>query len=341
MSGLKALRLIGASLATALALTGLACLLPDDPYQRWQLTDGTIFDQLRWAYERIHYDERPVDVAIVGPSKTLLGLSAERIAERLAERGEAANVANFSVVATGRNVQWAILDELFKTKSPKIVVVGVDDAPFPYGHPAFKYVAPAGAIAFPPAPLLHNFFPDLWRLPYRQTKLFAAKFFPAFFGLRREFDPAVYAATKSEFTSGVLHLDNRTFDMDREVSEPTLRAQIQPPPASTTADSLLRGCCNDGDDPTYIRAIGELAKAHGARLIFAFFPMFGGPPTIADREFLARYGVVVDNGDLSLKSALYENWTHLNHAGAMVASDRVASAIADMRTSSLLPPRVQ
>ena len=50
MSGLKALRTIGASLAVGLVLNGLACLLPDNAYQRWQLTDSTIFDQLRWAY---------------------------------------------------------------------------------------------------------------------------------------------------------------------------------------------------------------------------------------------------------------------------------------------------
>ena len=34
----------------SVALSALACLLPDDPYRRRQLTDGTIFDQLRWAY---------------------------------------------------------------------------------------------------------------------------------------------------------------------------------------------------------------------------------------------------------------------------------------------------
>ena len=34
----------------SVALSALACLLPDDPYRRRQLTDGTISDQLRWAY---------------------------------------------------------------------------------------------------------------------------------------------------------------------------------------------------------------------------------------------------------------------------------------------------
>ena len=102
-------------------------------------------------YERIHFDPGPIDVVIVGPSGTLLGLSAARIEERLASLGRPANVANFSLEADGRNVSWAIIDEVYKSKSksPKVIVVGISAVPYPYGHPAFKYVASAEAIAFP------------------------------------------------------------------------------------------------------------------------------------------------------------------------------------------------
>lgn len=316
----------------------MACALPDDPYQRWQLTDGTIYDQLRWAYERIHFDERPVDVAIVGPSKSLLGLSTTRIEQQLDARGVTAHVANFSAVAAGRNVEWAVLDELFKAKSPRLIVVAVDSDPVPYGHPAFKLVAPAAAVAFPPAPMLHNYFYDLVHLPARQVKLFAASLFPDLFGLRRMFDPGVYAATRSEFTSGVLHLDGKVIDMEKEVPPYALRAEIWPLPHPSRADRFYAWCCNDGDDHVYIRAIAELAKAHGARLIFAFLPTFDGSKSVADRAFLSQYGLVIDNGDLAEKSTIYENWGHLNHAGAVAVSDRIAAAIADMRLSSLDPP---
>ncbi len=338
MNGLRALGTICASLAAAVALCALACLLPDDPYQRWQLTDGTIFDQARWAYERIHYDDRPVDVAIVGPSKALLGLSARRIEQQLAARGEPANVANFAVIAAGRNIQWAVLDELFKTKAPKVVVLAVDGEPIYFGHPAFKLVAPAKAVVFPPAPLLHNYFYDLAHLPSRQLKLFAANLAPDLFGLRKQFDPQIYAATRSDFSSGVSHLDNKTIDMDREVSAEALRAGARRLATPSLLDRFTFLCCNDGDDHVYIRLIAALAKTHDANIIFVFFPFFDGSRTIADREFLSRYGLVLDNGDLSRNPALFQSWSHLNHAGAMIASDRVGSAIADLRLSSLDPP---
>ena len=50
----QTLGIIVASLGVALALDVAVCLLPENDYQRWQLVDGTLFEQLRWAYERIH-----------------------------------------------------------------------------------------------------------------------------------------------------------------------------------------------------------------------------------------------------------------------------------------------
>jgi hypothetical protein len=35
-------------------------------------------------------------------------------------------------------------------------------------------------------------------------------------------------------------------------------------------------------------------------------------------------------GDLAQRDELFENWSHLNHAGAMTASARLADAIAGL-----------
>ena len=129
MNGRKALRTICASFAVAMGLCALACFLPDNPYQRWQLVenyDFGLFTPLRRAYERIHFDSRPIDVVVVGTSKTQLGVSAARIEQQLASRGAPANVVNFSVATAGRNAEWAVVHEAFKTKSPKIIVVGIE-----------------------------------------------------------------------------------------------------------------------------------------------------------------------------------------------------------------------
>ena len=140
---------------------------------------------MRWIYERIHFDPKPIDVAIVGPSREQLGFSAAAIEQDLAQRGKHANVVNFALPGAGRDIQWAILDELFKAKSPKVIVLGVEEQPYPFGHFFFKYVAPAEAIVFPPSPFLHNYLYNLAYLPIRKLKLFGANLFPDLFGLSK------------------------------------------------------------------------------------------------------------------------------------------------------------
>jgi hypothetical protein len=332
----RILRSLGASLFVALCLNILVCLLPDDPYQRWQLVGSTLFEPLRWSFERIHFDNRPVDVAIIGDSKTLLGLSAARIEERLSALGAPANVANFSVPAAGRNIQWAVLNELYKAKSTKVIVVGVDDPPHLWGHPAFKLVAPAPSIAFPPAPLLHNYFYDLAYLPARQLQLFVARFFPDLFGLRRQFDPNIYNHSQSDFTSGSWVAEGKTIDMEAEVPEQTLLQQRLPPSKPTRADRILLRCCNDGDDQVYIRAITEMARAHDAQLIFVQVPIFKDSEQLRDRDFLSQYGLVLegrDIGEFTRDSTLFESPAHLNHKGSVKLSDRISLAIASLKVA--------
>ena len=344
MNGRKALRTICASLAVALGLCALACFLPDNPYQRWQLVDDYdfgLFAPLRRAYERIHFDPQPIDVVVVGTSKTQLGVSAARIEQQLASHGAPANVENFSVATAGRNAEWAVVNEAFKTKSPKIVVVGIEGYQTRYGNPAFKFVASAAAIIAPPALLLHNYFYDLAYLPARQVKLFAARFLPDFFGLRDKFDPAIYAHTRSDFTSGLVPWESAMLDMERVVPPATLLSERLPAQHATLMERFLLWCCNDGDERVYLRAIAADAKAHGARLMFVFVPTYNFAGDIPDRDFVSRYGVLIDNRDLAGNSKLYESWSHLNHAGALANSDLIAAAISEMKTSSLDAPSIK
>ena len=79
-----------------------------NPYQRWQLLDGTIHANARWIYERIHFDPTPIDVVLLGPSRMGAGVNAPRLAKALDARGLPANVVNFSLPEAGRNMNWAV-----------------------------------------------------------------------------------------------------------------------------------------------------------------------------------------------------------------------------------------
>ena len=315
-----------AALAFALAVNAAVCLLPENDYQKWQLQD--LDGSLRWIYERIHFDPTPIDIAIVGPSREQLGFSPAAIEQDLAQRGEHANVVNFALPGAGRDIQWAILNELFKAKSPKVVVLGVEDQPYPFGHFLFKYVAPAEAIVFPPSPFLHNYLYNLAYLPVRKLELFGANLFPGLFGLTKEFDPEHYAKNRTDYTTSFIG-DGKLVDMEHQVPRATLLAQPREPVPRTLVARLLTRL-NGGEDHLFTEKIARAAKAHGAQLVFVHLPMFEGPQTISDEDFLKQFGVVLNYSDLAPHDELFENWSHLNHAGAMIASARLAGAIAGL-----------
>ena len=84
---------------------------------------------------------------------------------------------------------------------------------------------------------------------------------------------------------------------------------------------------NGGSDRVYIGKIADEAKARGVQLIFAYMPTFNVPEQASELAFVKEYGAVVNNSDLAPRDELFENWSHLNHAGAMIATARLADAI--------------
>lgn len=317
-------------LASALLAAVAAAALPDNPYQRWQQVENTLYGNATWSYERIHYDPRPVDVAIIGSSRAQIGLSAPRIATRLAALGRPATVANMSVIEDGRNLEWAIADELFKVKRPKLLIISIAEDVNRWGHPGFKYIAPSSAVAAPPAPLLHNSLYDLAYLPYRQLHLFAASLFPQVFGLRTQFDAARYAALPIDYSQSQKMADGVLIDMQRPHSADELRAENRAFEA-TRKPSLVPKAIQpiiEADSPVYLTQIARLAAARGTKIIFVYLPEFEGPATIGNRDFYARLGEVENDSDLARDPGLYQSFAHLNHAGAMIVSDRVAAAAA-------------
>jgi hypothetical protein len=316
-------------LVAVLSAAGAACL-PDNPYQRFQLLP-VLYQRLAWIYERIYFDPKPIDLAIVGPSKTLMGVSASEVELRLSALGKSASVANFSLVYQGRNAQWAILNELYKYKSPRILVVQFDAKTADWGHPWFMYFAPAVDVAFPPSMMLHDYLPDLSFLPFRQIELFAASLFPNVFDLRLAFDPARYANARSDFTTPFRGLNSEVVNTELEIPAAELRANHEEFEKHEHVARLPRILAPivDADDRLYLDKIAGLALAHGTKLFMLYIPDFdSGYLDDKVREYYRKYGMILDYSDLAARSALYMQWAHLNQAGAMIVSDRIAEMAA-------------
>ncbi|HEY2359033.1 MAG TPA: hypothetical protein VGH86_16400 [Phenylobacterium sp.] len=329
-------RLIGCTafvLVTAVVLAVAATLLPDNPYQRFQQLDGTIYGNDRWSYERIHFDPRPIDVAIVGDSKSLIGLSAVEIERRLAEHGKQVSVANMSLEGAGRNVQWIFVQELLKTKRPSVIVLAVNEQPHPWGHDSFRYIAPASEVWREASYGLHDAKKNLMYLPFRQLRLFAAKIFPGFLGLQDRFDAARYAATPTGFPDRHKNQAGEWIDLRQTSPREKLLREADQYAGEFGKHSKLPPAVRavtDADDRIYTELIARAAAEHGVKLLFVYQPAFYHFGPITNRRFYEALGPLQDNSDLADRDTLFYDWSHVNTGGATIVSDRVADALAKM-----------
>jgi hypothetical protein len=318
--------------AAVAAVVVIVCCLPHRAYIQYQTLDGTIFNNLQWIYDRITFDPRPIDVAVFGPSRSLLGISADRVALDLGEAGRPANVANLSVLAAGRDVQWVLVERLLKTKSPRAIVISIDETPHIFGHPAFKYVATAADVIAPPNLLLHNYLPNLFFLPFRQAKLAIASVFPDTFDFSRDFSWRGYQAEHVDYNSSFTRGDGRHVDMERIRSAAEILAQKRKLGEGVGHKSLLGNglatYANITDDGSYVNRIAAVAHSRNIALVFVYMPEFGGILSPQQRARYQHLGTLLDLSSLSSRAELYSDWAHLNHWGAMLASDRLAATLS-------------
>jgi hypothetical protein len=332
--GLRLLGVLSAAIAVALVLNAVICFLPENSYQRWKLADSDLDGRMRWIYERIHYDPRPIDVAILGGSGAQVGFSAPEIERKFAKQGQDANVVNFAIFGRGRNIESVILEEIYKAKSPRAIVVEVFDPPYPFGHDLFRYVASAGAIVSAPKLTLHTYFDNLAYLPVRKLTLVGANLFPNLFGLSKQFAPEHYAQNRIDYSTNFV-ADGEPVDMEHPVPRNILLEQVSQHEAGLAGIAREYARFKGGEERVYIRQMAHEAKAHGTQIIFAYIPNFSGSGTLSDLDFLKQYGPVLNYGDLAPRDELFENWAHLNHAGAQIASARLADEIQGPASNSL------
>lgn len=314
ITGPRALKAALGVLLVALLAAVAAALLPDNPYQRWQLLDGTIHKRARWIHERIHHDPEPLDVVAIGPSRMGSAVSPVLLAQALGLPPE--RVANFALPENGRNLHALIVEELFTTKRPRLLVVGVTEKPGRYGHSAYRYVAPAAELANPRYLLNVKWAGDLAYLPFRQLKLLAARIAPDAMGLAPRFDPASYRGSILD-PSG----DNFLPESQRR-NGPTPLAELQRGVAKLEAGNtppLLPPALADqefGDERINIRRIIAAARAHGTRIVFVALPYYTGPAEVQERALYESAGPLLNAHFLADDPALFVDYGHLNSKGA-------------------------
>jgi hypothetical protein len=328
-----------AILASCAALAVGAGLLPDSPYQRWQLLDGTIHRNARWIYERCHFDPTPIDIAFIGPSRTEQGVDAPRLGRALAAKGLPHHVVNFSLPEAGRNIDYVIAHELLETKRPRLIVLGVTEKPSRFGHSAFKFIAPASLIVDPGYVGDLNYLSDLVYLPYRQLILFVANCLPGWDGLRKTFDPATFAGESVDTTGNVQLPDGRIKNGETPASPSELARGVHKLEAGNHPPFLPAryGDLEFGDERHYVDAIAREAEGGGVKVMFLYLPYYGGRSDLQEKALYGRIGPIIDARWIGSHGDWYSDYGHLTRIGADHLTDTLVQPIGAALEQT--PPR--
>lgn len=306
-----------------------AMALPHSTYIRFQQVATSSMRPGVWIYERIEFDPAPIDVAIIGASRTETGISGPKLQAALSSRlGRPVGVANLSMPADGRDLHYEIAKRLIRAHPEvKLILLSLTEHPSRTGHPAFRSLADTRDILAGPKLINPGYLDDVTYLPYRQLTLFAQSQAPSLFGVRSAFDPAAYWGTGYDSTHSYWSANGRFVDRDAILSPTVLADQARGKVAQRTR-VFLPPWARDYEysiERHYTRALDALAREHGVQIGFVYLPVYAHASQIGDRDFYAARGLVFDASFLADRSDNYSDYAHLNRYG----SERMTAWLAE------------
>jgi hypothetical protein len=312
---------------------GLLLLLPHDRYHRFQeyrLAETRTAD---WIYERLHFDETPIDIALIGTSRMAGGVSAPELAKAYcALTGRRVRVANLAIPQFGRGMDFVVAQELFRTKAPELVVMQITEVEGRRPHPGFQTLADARDILAAPVLINLGWAEDLAALPGRQLSLFlkTALGRPA---VTREFDPRRYAGPDVDRTRSIPRIAggviDRTGTMERDRLERVAAARR----AGFTRTYLLPEPLRHLEyrvSQRYLDRVHEMARQAGADVAYAYMPGYGFDGAVPEHvaALAAGFEIWRVHDAVLGDHRMWLDGNHTNHAGAQVATQALARRIA-------------
>ncbi|MEM9023852.1 MAG: hypothetical protein AAGB22_08915 [Bacteroidota bacterium] len=277
----------------------LLYLLPYDKEFAYQYQNN-VDCNTAWIYDRIFQNEQPVDVAFIGTSHTGCGVNDSLIQKQL--RGDL-SIANLAYCREGRNLQYAVLKDLLKTKRPRLLVIEVQEEEKHHGHPEFAYMADAPDILNPVMVYNKKLFSD-WGLATRarfdyhrrrwtgDEKVYQRKGY----GADHNHDPLFVIADSAR-----MH-NHRQRQTNRYVNR-------QPVPEDDLATRFPR---------KYLEKMLDLCQDHGVAVTFLYLPEYGStlPAPLQQRYFEARGQLWIPPQAVLDNPQFWADPQHLNYFGA-------------------------
>lgn len=306
--------------------------LPNSRYYRWQTLETDSHRKADWVFERLHYDDYPIDVAMIGTSRLAGGISGPDLEAGYCRlTGRTIRVANLSLPATGRSLQYVVMKELAKTKKPQLTLIEINEMESRIQHVGFKKVADVSDFVTAPLFINLNYPRDLANLPGRQVNMFFDTILKRP-NVRPEFDPAAYAGHDLDNTREVTlingSIESRMIVMPIDELERGHRRRHSP-----RSKMHLRSYLKPLEyraSRIYLRRMEAFAETWGGDTAYLFVPAYKEPKI--SPELLSDLGIddpIIDiGGDIAFEPEKWRDETHVNTVGAMEQTQKLVELLA-------------
>ncbi len=288
---------------------------PDKQFS-YRFVEGECSNKASWIYDRVFLSDKDMDVVFIGASQTATAVKDEMIEKRLNEQtGQNLKVASLGYCRGGRDIQYVMLQDVFRNKKPKLVVIEVSEDEPKKSHPVFPYLAETGDL-LGSAVFFNQRFPlSIWkgliiRFEYLKVQLFWGDSYHTGVAAEHGYIPTDAVADHAALTRNRMNWEKRLAGNKSAVMRKIeLRYSLH-----------------------YLEKMVQMVGKNGSRVVFLYLRESGSSlnePILSDfyhsisEVMILPEGIYTDPG----------NWfdaSHLNDKGATLASEVIAGELSNM-----------
>lgn len=284
-------------------------VMPLDKKQGYSFMQDNCLGKSNWIYNRLFESDENIDIAFIGTSHIIDAVDEDVAADFMNRRGVKREIANLGYCRIGRNMDYAIIKDLFKQKDPQYIVLEVRERENRDGHMDFAYMADSRDVLAPVMLFNDNYFTDVYngiivRLEILKDNLL---------GKSKEGRGVVQYARKPDSTIA----DSGQLD---EIKRERVGKWEYNKGFGRWFYNLYSF--------KYIDNICSLAADNNCTVTFLYLPGYGSIPQPEEMEFyMARGRVLLSPEDIYGNPANWKDQDHMNAFGSAVLSAWLAAEI--------------
>lgn len=273
-------------------MIGIVVVLPLNTANRYYGCRGECSERSLWIYHRLAQDPEPVESVFIGSSRAISAFEDALISE------VHPHTVNMGFCRLGRDLQYQLLTDLLRYKSPKTVYLEIRSSENDVSHPVAPYFLESAHLLSAPIRQNPDYFTNLWK--HGVFKLSA-------------FQNLIYGREDTlgnhRSTGYPIWVDDRIWQADQGAFDPSRNASKEVKPVSGLARY-------------YLQAMADVCAEHDVQLKFIYLP---SAKTIGAAIDTASYHIWSDQlfyvpNDILTNPNYWSDADHFNHDGAVAVS---------------------